>query len=70
MTRACLLRTPASTAALQRSLRTMFTNEDGEKPWKGQKVTVPRLTRSVGRVPRAVGAPHGRSLEPLLPGAE
>lgn len=31
VTRACLLRTPASTAALQRSLRTMFTNEDGGK---------------------------------------
>lgn len=46
------------------------TMTGGKKPCKGQKVTVRRLTCSVRRVPRAVGAPHGRGGAPLLPGAE
>lgn len=64
VTRTCLHRAPASTAALQRSLRTMFTNRDCGNDRKG------RLTRSVRRGTRAVGAPHGRGWEPLLPSAE
>lgn len=37
VTRACLLGPPASTAALQRSLRTMFTNQDGLNPERTER---------------------------------